>query len=62
MEVKVESEITVKHLRNLLALYKEVTFKEMDGVKAIHFAEAFKYVLEVSNIIDKKLKGQDEDK
>lgn len=61
MEVKVKSEATVKHLRNLLAICKEAKF-EMDGMKAVLFGEAFKHVLEVSNIIEQELKGQDEDK
>jgi len=60
MEIK--SETTIKHLRNLLALSRDAKFSEKTGREMVLFGEAFKYVLELSNIIEEELKGQNEDK
>jgi hypothetical protein len=62
MKVEIKSEATVKHLRNLLVLSRDAKFSEKTGMEMVLFGDAFKYLLEVSNIIEEELKGQSEDK
>lgn len=56
MEVEIKSEATVKHLRNLLALSRDATYKDQSGMQMVLFTEAFKYLLEVSNKIEREIK------
>lgn len=60
MEIK--SQVTIQHLRNLLVLSRDAKFVEKTGKEMVLFAEAFKYLLDMSNLIEEELKGQNEDK